>query len=54
MLIKYVVKNVARETGAFNAQPVFGEAGNGMHVHQKFRRGDEPLFYDRRRRITAT
>lgn len=49
MLIKYVVKNVARRHGklaTFMPKPVFGEAGNGMHVHQKLDKGDKPLFYD--------
>jgi len=49
MLIKYVVKNVARRQGkiaTFMPKPVFGEAGNGMHVHQKLDKGGKPLFYD--------
>lgn len=49
MMIKYVVKNVARDYGkiaTFMPKPVFGEAGNGMHVHQKLDRADSPLFYD--------
>jgi glutamine synthetase len=28
-------------------KPVFGEAGNGMHVHQKLDKGGKPLFYDK-------
>ena len=49
MLIKYVVKNVARRRGklaTFMPKPVFGEAGNGMHVHQKLDGNGRPLFYD--------
>lgn len=49
MLIKYVVKNTARRHGklaTFMPKPVFGEAGNGMHVHQKLDKGGKPLFYD--------
>lgn len=49
MLIKYVVKNVARRHGklaTFMPKPVYGEAGTGMHVHQKLDRGGKPLFYD--------
>lgn len=49
MLIKYVVKNVARRHGklaTFMPKPVYGEAGNGMHVHQKLDKGGKPLFYD--------
>ncbi len=49
MLIKYVIKNIARRHGklaTFMPKPVFGEAGNGMHVHQKLDRGGQPLFFD--------
>ncbi|MCP4591650.1 MAG: type I glutamate--ammonia ligase [bacterium] len=49
MLIKYVVKNLAHRHGklaTFMPKPVFGEAGNGMHVHQKLERAGKPLFYD--------
>jgi glutamine synthetase len=48
MLVKYVVKNVARRHGkiaTFMPKPVFGEAGNGMHVHQKLDRAGRPLFF---------
>jgi glutamine synthetase len=49
MLTKYLVKNAAfaeRKTATFMPKPIFGEAGNGMHVHiQLFKRG-APLFYD--------
>ncbi len=50
MLIKYVVKNVARRHGriaTFMPKPVHREAGNGMHVHQKLDKDGQPLFYDR-------
>lgn len=56
MLIKYVVKNVARRRGklaTFMPKPIFGEAGNGMHVHQKLDRGGKPLFYDEKERNYA-
>jgi glutamine synthetase len=49
MLIKYVIKNVARRNGkiaTFMPKPVFGEAGNGMHVHQKLEQGGQPIFFD--------
>lgn len=49
MLIKYVIKNVARRHGklaTFMPKPVYGEAGNGMHVHQKLEAGGRPIFYD--------
>jgi glutamine synthetase len=56
MLIKYVVKNVARRHGklaTFMPKPVFGEAGNGMHVHQKLEKAGEAIFYDKREKNYA-
>jgi glutamine synthetase len=56
MLIKYVVKNIARRHGklaTFMPKPVFGEAGNGMHVHQKLEKSGKNLFYDHRQRNFA-
>lgn len=49
MIVKYVAKNVAARHGmlaTFMPKPVYGEAGNGMHVHQKLDRDNRPLFYD--------
>lgn len=49
MIIKYVIKNVARRRGklaTFMPKPVFAEAGNGMHVHQCLTKGGKPLFFD--------
>ena len=49
MLLKYVTKNVARlnkKIATFMPKPVFGAAGNGMHVHQKLDKAGRPLFYD--------
>ncbi|MCK4342666.1 MAG: type I glutamate--ammonia ligase [Phycisphaerae bacterium] len=56
MLTKYVIKNIARRHGklaTFMPKPIFGEAGNGMHVHQKLTKDGRPLFYDERRRNYA-
>ena len=56
MLIKYVIKNVARRHGklaTFMPKPVFGEAGNGMHVHQRLTQAGKPVFYDRKERNYA-
>ncbi len=56
MLIKYVIKNLARRHGklaTFMPKPVFGEAGNGMHVHQKLEKGGKPIFYDEREKNYA-
>jgi len=49
MLIKYVIKNVARRHGrlaTFMPKPLAAEAGSGMHVHQKLDRAGCPLFFD--------
>ena len=49
MLIKYVVKNVARrhnKLATFMPKPIYGEAGNGMHVHQRLTKKGKPLFFD--------
>ena len=56
MLIKYVVKNVARRRGklaTFMPKPIFGEAGSGMHVHQKLNKGGKALFYDEKEKNYA-
>ncbi|KAB3531540.1 type I glutamate--ammonia ligase [Alkaliphilus serpentinus] len=49
MLIKYVVKNAAFNAGksaTFMPKPLFGEAGNGLHVHMHLFKDGEPIFYD--------
>jgi len=51
MVMKYVVRNVARargKTATFMPKPMFGVAGNGMHVHQYLAaaEGDRSLFWD--------
>lgn len=49
MIIKYVVKNAAvaaGKTATFMPKPIFGEAGNGMHVHMILFKDGKPLFYD--------
>jgi glutamine synthetase len=56
LIIKYVVKNIARKHGriaTFMPKPVFGEAGNGMHVHQRLTKNGHPLFFDERQRNYA-
>ena len=48
MLVKYVIKNTARmhnKTATLMPKPIFGEAGNGMHIHLQLFNDDEPLFY---------
>ncbi len=49
LAIKYVTKMAAQSLGkaaTFMPKPLYGEAGNGMHFHQKLVDGDENLFYD--------
>lgn len=56
MLIRYIVKNVARRRGklaTFMPKVAFGEAGNGMHVHQKLTSDGKFVFFDRKRKNYA-
>lgn len=49
MMIKYVIHNTALKYGkvaTFMPKPVYGEAGNGMHVHMLLLKDDEPVFSD--------
>ncbi len=49
MMIKYLIKNIAfaeGKTATFMPKPIFGEAGNGMHVHMHLFKDGEPVFYD--------
>lgn len=51
MMIKYLVKNAAfaaGKTATFLPKPIYGEAGNGMHVHLQLFKDGEPVFYDPR------
>lgn len=50
MIVKYIVKNAAVEadkTVTFMPKPIYGEAGNGMHVHMLLMNGETPIFYDK-------
>lgn len=50
MKIKYLVKNEAikeNKTVTFMPKPIYGEAGNGMHVHINLYKEGKPLFYDK-------
>jgi glutamine synthetase len=56
MLVKYVIKNMARRHGklaTFMPKPIYDEAGNGLHVHQRLTRDGAPLFFDHDRRNYA-
>ncbi|MBU0572864.1 MAG: type I glutamate--ammonia ligase [Candidatus Margulisiibacteriota bacterium] len=48
--LKYVIKSIASQHGlyaSFMPKPLFGEAGNGMHVHQSlFNNDGKNVFYD--------
>lgn len=49
MLAKYLIKNLAFQEGktvTFMPKPLYGEAGNGLHVHMHLFKNGEPLFYD--------
>ncbi len=49
MMTKYLIKNAAfkeNRTVTFMPKPLYGEAGNGMHVHMHLFKDGKPLFYD--------
>ncbi|MBQ3104784.1 MAG: type I glutamate--ammonia ligase [Lachnospiraceae bacterium] len=49
MMIKYIIRNTAMKygkTATFMPKPVYGEAGNGMHVHMLLLKDGEPVFSD--------
>lgn len=49
MMAKYLIKNAAvaeDKTVTFMPKPIYGEAGNGMHVHMHLFKDGKPLFYD--------
>lgn len=49
MTYRVVVKEVASKYGcyaSFMPKPIFGQNGNGMHVHQSLFKGNTNVFYD--------
>ncbi|MCS7214347.1 MAG: type I glutamate--ammonia ligase [Candidatus Calescibacterium sp.] len=47
LLVKYVLKNVARKygkTATYMPKPIFGDNGSGMHTHQSIWKNGKPLF----------
>lgn len=50
MLSKYLIKNLAFAEGktvTFMPKPLYGEAGNGLHVHMHLFKNGKPIFYDK-------
>jgi len=50
MITKYVIQNTAvknEKTATFMPKPIYGEAGNGLHVHMHLFKDGKPLFYDK-------
>ena len=48
MLAKYIIKNCAANAGmsaTLMPKPIFGEAGNGMHVHVLLKKNGKSIFY---------
>ncbi len=49
MMIKYIIHNTAMKygkTATFMPKPVYGSAGNGMHVHMLLLKDGQPVFSD--------
>lgn len=49
MAAKYVIRNTAAAwgmTATLMPKPIYGEAGNGMHVHMLLKKDGKPVFYD--------
>ena len=49
MMIKYIIRNTALKHGysaTLMPKPVYGEAGNGMHVHMLLLKDGQPVFSD--------
>ena len=49
MAAKYVIRNTAAANGmtaTLMPKPIYGEAGNGMHVHMLLHKNGQPVFYD--------
>jgi glutamine synthetase len=49
MIVKYVTRMAAKEMGmtaTFMPKPLYGEAGSGMHFHQRLAKAGKNPFYD--------
>ena len=50
LIVKNIVRNISAEAGlsaTFMPKPIYGENGNGMHVHQYLASGGKSLFEDK-------
>ena len=50
LIVKNIVRNVSAEAGlsaTFMPKPIFGENGNGMHIHQYLASGGKSLFEEK-------
>lgn len=50
MTIKYVIRNEAvraGKTATLMPKPLYGQPGNGMHVHMLLKKDGEYIFYDK-------
>lgn len=48
VMIRYLLRNFAQEEGlviTFMPKPIFGQAGNGWHVHQFLKKDGKNIFY---------
>ena len=48
MMTKHIIKNAAvaeGKTATFMPKPIYGEAGNGLHVHMHLFKNGKPVFY---------
>lgn len=48
MLAKYIIKNVAAKNGmtaTLMPKPIYGEAGNGMHIHMMLKKNGKSIFF---------
>jgi len=49
MMTKHIIKNAAfseGKTATFMPKPIYGEAGNGLHVHMHLFKNNQPIFSD--------
>ena len=50
MFVKYIIKNCAANAGmsaTLMPKPIYGEAGNGMHIHMLLKKDNKSIFYSK-------